>query len=204
MYWEGGYKGEGILRSLKPLMCHGVYTKKFAQHALTRYYNEKFISNILPPSIVSDTQGDNNYTYQRYNHLKTYPTVLSFQLEIARGAPVSIIILQDKKIGFSCMLDKKHVIIELIPDDDSGYEEYSTWVTTIGSLDEETMVYRGVPKTELKNIEVVKQYALLLSVHKENDTGESYYYVITDDWKERTVTGGQIQYVLPKIYSCAY
>ena len=56
------------------------------------------------------------------------------------------------------MLDKKHVIIELVPDDDSGYLEYSTWVTTIGCLDEETMVYHGLPKTELKTIEVVKHY----------------------------------------------
>ena len=28
IWWEGGYKGKGILRSIKPLISHGVYDKQ--------------------------------------------------------------------------------------------------------------------------------------------------------------------------------
>lgn len=42
IWWEGGCKGECILRSIKPLILHGVYDKKIAENALSNYYKQRF------------------------------------------------------------------------------------------------------------------------------------------------------------------
>ena len=111
MYWDGSYKCEGVLRSLKPLINHGTFNKHFARHGLARYYKEKFISHILGPDLMKDMQGDGNNTYERYNNFKTYPTILAAKLDIDAGRPFSLIVFHDDTIGFSCMHGGNHVVV---------------------------------------------------------------------------------------------
>ena len=131
IWWEGGYKGEGILRSIKPLISHGVYDKKFAENVLTNYYKQRFFSHALSDDLMKDTQGDNNQAYQRFTEFKTYNSILEVKLEIQVGGPVSLILFQDGDLGVSCMEEKEHIILKVFIDDDNGYNDHETWVASV-------------------------------------------------------------------------
>ena len=44
LYWEGGYKGEGILRYVKPMITQGTYQSSFSENAVRRYYKDRFFN----------------------------------------------------------------------------------------------------------------------------------------------------------------
>lgn len=47
LYWEGGYRGEGILRDIKALVKQGTYKPYFAKNLMTKYYIDRFLQYLL-------------------------------------------------------------------------------------------------------------------------------------------------------------
>ena len=58
LYWEGGYRGEGILRYVKPMITQGTYKSTFSENGIRRYYKDRFFQTILNFDInnESDTE----------------------------------------------------------------------------------------------------------------------------------------------------
>ena len=47
LYWEGGFKEEGILKYIKPLIKHGAHQILFAENTLSTYYKDRFLHSFL-------------------------------------------------------------------------------------------------------------------------------------------------------------
>ena len=55
----------------------------------------------------------------------------------------------------------------------------------------------SLKKKQLLDSNIVKKFALMLPNHYEDDHGNCYYYIITDDWMERKIVANTPEYVLP-------
>ena len=70
-YWEGSFRGERILQTLKPLVTQGTYHPWFATTVLRKYYQQKTMSLLLSNNKNQETEDTdeqgNNYTmYHQY------------------------------------------------------------------------------------------------------------------------------------------
>ena len=54
LYWEGGYKGEGLLRYIKPLVKQGIHKPTFAKNLFNKYYSDRFLQLVLGLDIQYD------------------------------------------------------------------------------------------------------------------------------------------------------
>lgn len=203
MYWDGGYKSEGILRGLKSQMIHGTYSKNFGKHALTRHYNERFFSNILPKTMVQDIAANQSHTYTRYNSFKSYDNYLTVQHDVDRGSPISIIRFHDNKVGFACMHNKEHGVVFLELNDLKGIFYYGTWVTPVKNI-ENNLIFHKYSKENLTQSTLVRNYALLLPTCNRTTDEEYYFYLITSDWEERTKEQNHILFKYSQGWGCKY
>lgn len=87
LYWEGGFKGEGILRSVKPVVTQGVHMSWFATAALQKFYYEKSMNMLLETSEDSSESSLNTYSGRKfycYKHSREY-----IAKDISDGKPIS-------------------------------------------------------------------------------------------------------------------
>lgn len=98
LYWEGGFKGEGILRAVKPIVTQGTHMSWFATAALQRYYNEKSMKLLLD-SENRDLIDDNNFNrVENYTDRKVFTYKFGYgQIvsDIGNGNPVSAALCDD-------------------------------------------------------------------------------------------------------------
>jgi hypothetical protein len=108
LYWEGGYKGEGILRAVKPVVTQGTHMTYFATAALHKYYSEKSMDMLLN----SEREGGDVITYNGNladKHIYTYKNGMAQIIaDICNGKPISATRLDsDGTIYCSAVHNKK-------------------------------------------------------------------------------------------------
>jgi hypothetical protein len=166
LYWEGGYKGEGILRYVKPMITQGTYTSSFSENAVRRYYKDRFFQSILNFDIKNNPDGDRTEGV-RYTKFKTYPSMEYVDRSMNNGSyggAVSLIILKNGQLCISCKEKKKHIPIVVETDDNNGYLYFESWVTSItfGA----TLKYT---RLELLDSSIIMSYGLALPIPVESE-----------------------------------
>ena len=203
LYWEGGFKGEALLKYIKPMVKQGIHKKAFAENTLTLYYKDRFLQNILKVDLKDDEKEGNEKANVRYGNFCTYNSIEKIEECVAECTAISVIILQDNRICISFMEDKIHKLNELITNDDNGKWDGGTYVTTI-SLGAKTII----DKKELREGSYVNMWGLALPLNT-NSNGVQQYYITTHTWKERVKVrvGGTTkapEFLLPRVDDCYY
>ena len=211
LYWEGGYIGEGIIQSIKPCITQGVYKSSFATNALKKFYKEFFFKHLTNVD-VSEDEPKNNKQILRYTKFRTYKKKEFVETLLKDGLPISVIILQNKVICFSCMDGMTRMVVKLIPDDRNGTLWFGTWVTNL---------YIGesinLTKIDLLDDNQVMGYGLAMPIYSDNtreivhtfqnkDAIEQLhiYHIITNEWMERYVDNSIEMYIPPRVFGCFY
>ena len=58
LYWEGSFKGEGLLQYVKPMVKQGTHKSTFAKNTLTSYYKYRFFQTVLRVDLKDDEDED--------------------------------------------------------------------------------------------------------------------------------------------------
>ena len=214
-YWEGGYRGEGILLELKQLVSMGTYHSWFAKSAMERYYKTKTIEMIMESNSSSSSNEDDNDDEtsmeknsdnkdQKYSMYYRYNNVDNVSNLINTGMPLSAFMMKDGKICVSVGRNNKQELYEINIDDSTGKVTLSTYFTHIG-LGEKVCT---CSRTDTLPIE---KHVLFLpnTVTSSSETDETgnvthYYLVVDEHWKERVAIDNKISFVLPKVPSVTY
>jgi hypothetical protein len=108
LFWEGGYKGEGILQDIKPIITQGTHIPWFATTAMDRYYKEKGMSMIIrnfgeenenDSSIIdNDTEVTKAENVKQYGVYHKYVSIDKLREAMAGGDHVSELLLEDGTI----------------------------------------------------------------------------------------------------------
>jgi hypothetical protein len=109
LYWEGGYKGEGILRNVKPVVKQGTHMTWFATAAVKRFYNEKTISMLLD-SIKNEhsdsTEIKKDITTYEDRKIYTYRgRVAQITEDIEQGKPISAAVCMENNIVYCVIIN---------------------------------------------------------------------------------------------------
>ena len=204
LYWEGGYKGEGLLRFIKPMVKQGVHKSTFAQNLLTNFYKDRFLQILIDLNVEAgeDTQDgeEREETDVRYTKFRTYKNVNNIHDSIQNGNAISIIISKNTKLYVSHYNGKEHKICQIITDDDTGKSIDATYITKLSLGSSE-----NVDRKKLTKKENVEMWGLALPYHTKED-GSHMYYIITDTWKQRVrdAVTKEISFLLPRVDGCTY
>jgi hypothetical protein len=204
MYWEGGFKGEGILRNVKPVVTQGTHMSWFATSALQRYYSEKSMGLLL----LSQNDGDTNeiekvqkidsyYDRKVYNYRQG---CCQIKLDIVTGKPVSAAYCKKTGIAYCIVIEnKKRLMVQVDFIDELGVWLGNTYYTPI-KLRQDNTINVG-DYEDFTSIMVLPH-----RVSNEIAVGhEPIFYCITEDWTERSkLPDGRIEFCLPKIDGVSY
>jgi hypothetical protein len=203
--WEGGPRGEGILRELKPLIrgLRGNWTG----NALRRFYENRALDDIWPQDNTfpdenvgyTDEESDDEYNedeppamtvdvvggytkQQRYRPFRYYANKdIAFQA-FEKSMPLSILQLFDGKFGFVTKarefvtLERQNFSEELCG---ASYFEWSC-----------NRVQEGMEESEW--VTKIRHHCLFLprlAGDGKPQSGQSSYYVITSKWLEMKKDG---------------
>lgn len=201
LYWEGGYKGEGVLRLVKPVVTQGTHMTWFATAALQRYFNEKSMRLLLhnndeiSPStkqLAIDNYSDRKLFTYRFG-------IQQIRSDITAGNPVSGALCRASgNIFCMVMIDKRKKMVSVNMADCDGTVLDYTYQTPISLIGSD--IIDILPRDNLT-------FVMLLPNRNEYQKfgGSYYYYCITDDWKERMKdSNNTIIYGLPRINDVSY
>ena len=206
-YWEGGYRGEGILKEIKQLVTQGTYHPWFAKSALTKYYKTKTLSMILDGDFFASDDDDeteleersNNYTmFYRYNNIQTLEGCIS------DGQPLSGVVLSDDTVCAAVGRNRKMDFYALTIDDDNGKFIDSTYYAAVK--------LGNMVETDTNEHNIVHEYLVILPHLNEEDgvityddgSCDHYYHIVDSNWKERKCVERRITYELPIVTSMQY
>lgn len=199
LYWEGGFKGEGILRTVKPVVTQGTHMSWFATAELQKYYNKKSMHMLLSSSGTHDNKDKKRASYID-KRLYSYKNGLyQISKDLQTGKPISAAIDNDTGETFCLAVDnKKKIFVGLVFIDDKGHFLGNTYHTPIRVSRAKTMVY-----------DPLKQFTSILllpnRVPLSGASEEVFYYCITEHWKERRqLDDGLILFSLPQIDDAEY
>ena len=171
LYWEGGWKGEGIIKELKEVIRDGL-KKNWQENTLKRVYNGRALDYML---------NLNGFIFENKSELKNYikySSLAEFLNKFRGHDAISVIILKNYKhivaIGTNgyCILHRKGIHSETYNNN------YHYW-----SVDEELHI-------NFPNNDEILCYGIMLPWYDLlNDKQISYsitpsYMCIYDDWKE--------------------
>ena len=88
LYWEGGWKGEGIIQEIKEIIRDGL-KKNWAMNTLKRAYNGRAFDFLLKESKLEFEN------YNNIRHYKTYSSIQELNNEMQQHNAISVIILKD-------------------------------------------------------------------------------------------------------------
>ena len=186
-YWEGGYRGEGLIQELKCLINNGL-TKNWQKNTLKRFFNLRTLSFLDNESRSKSTEGSLQYTIDKdYKRYGTKDTII-------------------KKFHDHCALSiikSIHNIFSIAIDKDKSLQiikrQYFTATTNMDYFYWELMADNILRTPSSTNIE---RYCLLLpkieSTNEEttsNDCSSQIYCCIDSQWNELTNCEG---FVSPK------
>jgi hypothetical protein len=177
-YWEGGYKGEGLLRYIKPLANQGTHKPYYAKQLIHKYYKDRFLQYILNLDLAEEEETEDDIP-ERYTEFRTYNNNDLIQTSISKGDAVSVIIRKDKSMCASFTSNKQHSVCDIVPDDSTGEIIDVTYVTTLtlgGNA--------AIDKTKITTVSYVLMWGLAVPL-KANSEGVHLYYIITSEWMER-------------------
>ena len=196
LYWEGGFKGEGLLKYIKPMVKQGSHKITFAEKTMKMYYKDRFLQNILD---VDLNDNDDAKISVRYGKFRTYKNIEQIEESLAKKKAISVIILHDNTMHVSFYENKIHTIRELIAHDDDGVFIDSTYTTAI-SLGMKKIVCRS----NLTKETYASMWGLAVPL-KTGLNGIQQYYIITNTWKERCLDDdGEPLFDLPIVSDCSY
>ena len=193
-YWEGSYRGEGILRVVKPIITQGTHMPWFAVTALQRFYNDRSMDLLL-----QQEGGKNlNVYYSDTVGYATYKSMDYLDKLFLDRKPVSAV--QDKNSGklYGSVLNdstepSKTKWVEILLDHDESVELWSTYYCRI---------YTG-ESTKFEN--VVELVHILFLPNREK--GESMrYYCVDENWLEMAREGQLDKFIfrLPRAHGVKY
>ena len=198
-----GYKGEGLLRYLKPMIRQGVHKTNFSKKLLNTFYKDRFLQIVVNVNVeeTEDTQeGEQRDDVDvRYTKFRTYKSLSTVKEAVEEGKSVSVIVGITNKIYVSYSEDKVHKICEILVDDAGGELLDGTYIASLTYGDSQE-----IERKKLFLSQNVQMWALVLPLVQRGDT--HMYYIITDEWKERFYdkNTGQILFILPRIEGCKY
>ena len=196
LMWEGGVRGEGFLRFLKPLLNTG-FKGEWQNNLSKRYLRRRALKRVGIESLqdsLDDVEEEDNV---RYQPCRKYKSLLNAKESFKKRQPISIIQTNNDSVG---MVYKKGIRVEqlLVLEPLDGCVEvvfgaaYFSW----------RMRKRIILQHKVENIK--HQILLLprLSAGGEPDnTGATKYYAIADDWTEMNEDG---HFGLPRIPENVY
>jgi hypothetical protein len=124
--WEGGPRGEGILRTIKPLLQQGL-TQNWEYNLLAKVHIKQQLQNLLVPQEATITPSvllcspeslkDRSRNFHKYKTL-TDATVDVKQLVCCNKHPVSVILLNDGKENGTiyCVVNNYDTVVEISRD----------------------------------------------------------------------------------------
>lgn len=201
LYWEGGYKGEGILRTVKPVVTQGTHMSWFATAALQRYYKEKSMELLLlaqnDESAVEETKIQQIYSYSDRKVYAYRQGVNQLQVEINSGNPISAAYCKTTDTTYCIVIeDKKRQMIAINFHDDSGSFLGHTYCTPI-SLNHSNILPVG-PYDDFIAVMILPHHAGL-------SVSLPIFFCISELWTERTrLPCGIVHFALPKIDFITY
>ena len=72
LYWEGSFKGEGLLQYVKPMVKQGTHKSTFAKNTLTAHHKDRFFQTVLRIDLKDDEDEYEDKTKPRYNKFYTH------------------------------------------------------------------------------------------------------------------------------------
>lgn len=199
LYWEGGFKGEGILRSVKPVVTQGVHMSWFATAALQKFYYDKSMNMLLEASEDVSESSLNSYSDRKFYCYKNGKDHIKKDIE--GGKPISAALCNLTQQTYClAIIHKKKMLTRISFHDCEGIFLGSTYHTFI-SLD----------STDPLLISSWHQYTPVLLLPNRgifpNCTSipQYFYYCISDQWLERRPVGNNtIAFELPRIDGANY
>lgn len=203
LYWEGGYKGEGILRRVKPVVTQGTHMAWFATAALQRIYTDKSMELLL------HSQNDSTNTVpikkpkiDSYSERKVYTYrqgCAQINIDIVSGKPISAAYCKGNGFTYCIVMrKKKRIMVQMDMVDDLGVFFGNTYYTPIRMIDTNTLDVGGYDDF----------VSIMILPHRGDVSiaGTSpYFYCITENWTERTkMHDGSIAYTLPQVDGVTY
>lgn len=198
LYWEGGFKGEGILRSVKPVVTQGTHMSWFATAAMQKFYYDKSMHMLLENSCADPEDQMMNYTNR---NIFTYRNGYShIESEIQKGRPISAALCSVTGETYcATIVDKQKCLSRLIFDDDHGIYIGNTFHTPISVSASETRF----------DVPTWNDFTFVLLLPNRRIEGnpilQHYYYCITEHWLERRRRmNNEIIFTLPQIDGAKY
>ena len=186
-YWEGGYRGEGLIQELKSIINQGL-VKNWQKNTLKRFFNLRTLSLLNKET----KNGDSNDTEKesQYKDFKRYGTISNIIDVMQNNKPLSI--MESKKNYFLVAIDSKSAIQIVI-------KNYSNTICHMDYFFWRIMPDIIIPKP-LSN-EIVRNCILLPCLDKEinwvnyNGVFGGIYSCIDSDWNELTNEKG---FIIPR------
>ena len=218
-YWEGGYRGEGILRELKSYITQGTHQPWFAKCALRKYYQTKTMKMIVNGDFFdseSEVDNDSNETTETTictSNFYRYCTLEALAQSIAEGKPISGVMLDN---GVVCCAVGRNKIMEFyeINFNDNHSKEYNATYYCLLQLGMTVTAESGNDDNNIKEDIVgrICEYVVILPhlddtlgvIQSENGDCFHYYHVINSSWKERRCNDGVVTFELPMVEDVHY
>ena len=211
-YWEGGYRGEGILRQIKSLVTQGTHQPWFATCALRKFYEKKTMSMIINGDFFDDSDNDSNETQdtKKYSNTYRYSSKDCLQKLIINGRPIAGIRLDSDVVCCAVGWNKVIEYYEILFDDNSSKCCNATYycLLKLGA-----MIAAETTNSETSDVlNRICDYVVMLP-HLDHEIGVTsdgeddcsrYYYVVDSSWKERGNMNGVVGYSLPIVEHAIY
>ena len=187
-YWEGAYKGEGILRILKPAITQGTHMPWFASAALKKLYSEKSVGLLLKK------EGGKNLDlcHRDTVEYRTYKSMDDLLEHITKKDGISAVMDNDSGRMFcSVYFKKEKKWVELVQKKKNSVRMYGTWYSEI-----------SVQKNGAKASNNLTNILWL----PNREGKENSYYSIDENWLElmKDPSNGKFVFQLPQVYGVKY
>ncbi len=179
--WEGGVRGEGFLRVVKPMIQSGrmnwqknIILNILRQKTLIRMRN--IPSNIEDIESEEDSDSETEVQHHEPQSFVQYATILGISEAWNRHQVLSAVMVNEEV--YCCFrFCAKPLLIKMVAEVDSGVSFCGMWYHRIhpDSNDPDNCTL------ELSEV-VVTGYALLLPLKKKPITGNEFYTLISSNW----------------------
>ena len=201
-YWEGGYRGEGVIKELKPLVKQGTYHPWFAKTTIEKYYKNKTMKMLMEQQEEDGIDDDDNQSYQMYYRYGSYESVVD---DLRDGKPLSGFLHDNGKIYVTVGRNKTKLYYELKTLEDSGVTLHATYHTQV-------QISQQAENNSDEYASNIEDYVLILPniggevglTTAADGTVCHLYYIVNSDWKERSYNNGKSEYIFPMLEDASY
>ena len=187
-YWEGGVKGEGILRFLKPEHSTIGLRSSWETMVLERAIRKKILAAIAGGTTAADWEDtdaemreeklQNSYEYREFFK---YPTIATIYKDFMDNVPLSVVQTSCNKLGMVTRADSIILLKKVEPSRNvvlRGMQFVHLKIEQQIHGENDRMV-----DMTLESVQVTKVYLLLPHPNQRN-----FYYGVGSDWGEMNLT----------------